>query len=112
MSWVTSGLGVGSGSRNCHPRIEEDANRSATAVHAVAVTSDGFALRFSLEPLVEPSTRTGRRFARPAEGAEIVGVARVTGKEILIAATTQARGLLCQCRRGELSIGSRQGRAF
>src|SRR5205823_14349931 len=26
-------------------------------VHAVAVTSDGYALRFGLEPLVEPSTR-------------------------------------------------------
>jgi len=64
-------------------------------VHAVAVTSDGYALRFGLEPFVEPSTRTGRRYARPAEGAEVVGVARVTGKEILIAATAQARGLLC-----------------
>ena len=33
-------------------------------VHAVAVTSDGYSLRFSLEPFVEPSTRAGRRFAR------------------------------------------------
>jgi DNA gyrase subunit A len=68
----------------------------AAPVHAVAVTSDGYALRFSLEPLVEPSTRSGRRYARPAEGAEVVGVARVTGREILIAATAQARGLLCK----------------
>jgi DNA gyrase subunit A len=64
-------------------------------VHAVAVTSDGYALRFGLEPLVEPSTRAGRRYARPAKGAEVVGVARVTGKEILIVATAEARGLLC-----------------
>ena len=49
-------------------------------MHAVAVTSDGYALRFSLEPFVEPSTRAGRRYARPAEGAEVVGVARVTGE--------------------------------
>jgi DNA gyrase subunit A len=70
-------------------------NGDAAPVHAVAVTSDGYALRFGLEPFVEPSTRTGRRYARPAEGAEVVGVARVTGKEILIAATAQARGLLC-----------------
>ncbi len=68
----------------------------AAPVHAAAVTSDGYALRFSLEPLVEPSTRSGRRYARPAEGAEVVGVARVTGREILIAATAQARGLLCR----------------
>ena len=46
-------------------------------VHAVAVTSDGYSLRFSLEPFVEPSTRAGRRYARVAEGAEVVGVARV-----------------------------------
>jgi DNA gyrase subunit A len=64
-------------------------------VHAVAVTSDGYALRFGLEPLVEASTRAGRRYARPADGAEVVGVARVTGKETLIAATARARGLLC-----------------
>jgi DNA gyrase subunit A len=65
-------------------------------VHAVAVSSDGYSLRFGLEPLVEPSTRTGRRYARPAEGAEIVNVARVTGDEVLIAATAQARGILCK----------------
>jgi DNA gyrase subunit A len=64
-------------------------------VHAVAATSDGYALRFSLEPFVEPSTRAGRRYARPAQGYEVVGVAQITGEETLIAATAQARGLLC-----------------
>ena len=64
-------------------------------VHAVAVTSDGYALRFNLDPLVEASTRSGRRFARPADGAEVVGVDRVTGKETMIVATADARGLLC-----------------
>ena len=65
-------------------------------VHAAAVTSDGYALRFGLEPFVEVSTRSGRRFARPAEGAEVVGVAPVTGQETLIAATAGARGMLCK----------------
>jgi DNA gyrase subunit A len=68
----------------------------APPVHAVAATSDGYSLRFSLEPFVEPSTRAGRRFARVAEGAEVVGVARVTGTEVVIAATRQARGMLCK----------------
>jgi DNA gyrase subunit A len=62
----------------------------------VAVTSDGFSLRFSLEPLIEPSTRAGRRFARPADGAEVLGVARCTGREIVIAATADGRGILCR----------------
>ncbi len=65
-------------------------------VHAVAVTSDGYSLRFSLEPLVEPSTRAGRRYARTGEGAEVVGVSRVEGGEILIAATREARAMLCK----------------
>ena len=34
----------------------------------------GFGLRFDLEPHREVSTRAGRRFAKPAEGDEIVGV--------------------------------------
>jgi DNA gyrase subunit A len=64
--------------------------------HAVAVTSDGYALRFSFEPFLEASTRAGRRFARPADGVEVVGVDKVTGAEIIIAATAEARGLLCR----------------
>ena len=77
---------------NITPKKDGD----AAPVHAVAVTSDGYALRFGLESLVEPSTRAGRRYARPAGESEIVGVARITGKEVLIAATAEGRGLLCK----------------
>jgi DNA gyrase subunit A len=77
-------------------------------VHAVAVSSDGYSLRFSLEPFLEPSTRAGRRYARAADGAEFVGVARVTGREILIAATREAHGMLC--RAGEVNFLSGPGR--
>jgi DNA gyrase subunit A len=64
--------------------------------HAVAVSSDGYSLRFGLEPFVEVSTRAGRRFARVGQGAEIVGVSVVQGAEVLIVATRQARALLCK----------------
>jgi len=77
-------------------------------VHAIAVTSDGYALRFSLESFVEPSTRAGRRYARTAEGAEVVGVEKITGAETLIAATEGARGLLC--RADEVNFLSGPGR--
>ena len=77
-------------------------------VHAVAVTSDGYSLRFSLAPFVEPSTRAGRRYARTADGAEVVGVARTTGRETLIAATRQARAMLC--RADEVNFLSGPGR--
>ena len=63
-------------------------------VHAVAVTSDGYSLRFSLEGFLETSTRAGRRFARPSEGVEVLGVEKVTGKEIVIAATREAHAML------------------
>jgi DNA gyrase subunit A len=78
-------------------------------VHAAAVSSDGYALRFGLEGLVEPSTRSGRRFARPAEGAEITGVATLTGGEILIAATAEGRGILAKADEVNFLSGPGKG---
>ena len=77
-------------------------------VHAIAATSDGYSMRFSLEPFVEPSTRSGRRFARAADGAEFVGVDRATGDEVIIAATRDARAILC--RVDEVNFLSGPGR--
>ncbi len=68
---------------------------SVPPVHALAVTSDGYSLRFGLEGFVEPSTRAGRRFARPSEGVEVVGVVLATGRETIISVTRQARAVLC-----------------
>jgi hypothetical protein len=68
-------------------------------VHAIAVTSDGYSLRFGLDSFVEPSTRAGRRFARPSDGVEVVGVAKISGDEIVIAATAEARAILCRQTR-------------
>jgi DNA gyrase subunit A len=68
----------------------------APPVHALAVTSDGYSLRFSLDSFVEPSTRAGRRYARPSDGVEVVGVAKISGSEVVIAATREARAILCR----------------
>jgi DNA gyrase subunit A len=78
-------------------------------VHAVAVSSDGYALRFNLDGFGEPSTRAGRRYARPSEGAEIVNVARLTGGEILIAASAEARGILCKADEVNFLSGPGKG---
>jgi DNA gyrase subunit A len=64
--------------------------------HALAVTTDGYSLRFGLDGFVEASTRAGRRYARPAEGAEVLGVSVVRGDETVIAVTEQARAMLCK----------------
>jgi len=85
------------------------ADAGPAPVHAVAVSSDGYALRFNLDGFVEPSTRSGRRYARPSEGAEIVNVARLTGGEILIAATAQARGILCKADEVNFLSGPGKG---
>ena len=82
---------------------------AAPPIHGVAVSSDGYSLRFSLEPLVEPSTRAGRRFARPSKNAELVGVAKLAGGEILIAATAQGRGLLCKAEEVNYLSGPGKG---
>jgi DNA gyrase subunit A len=78
-------------------------------VHALAVTSDGYAIRFSLESFVEPSTRSGRRYARTAEGAEVVTVAITTGDETMIAVTGAARAMLCKADEVNFLSGPGRG---
>ena len=88
------------GAFSLDPRVIGDVTaprpEDAPPVHAVAVTSDGYSLRFSFEGFVEPSTRAGRRCARAGDGAEVVGVSAINGDEIMIAATAQARAMLCK----------------
>jgi DNA gyrase subunit A len=78
------------------PKIQAKKDGDVPPTHGLAVTSDGYSLRFSFEPFVEPSTRAGRRFARPAKEAKVTGVAVVSGGETVIAATRQARAMLCK----------------
>jgi len=77
--------------------------------HAVFATTDGYAASFGLSGFLEPSTRAGRRFAKPAEGAEVVGVERVQGKETLVAATRERRALLCESKEVSYLSGAGRG---
>ncbi|MEM9881871.1 MAG: DNA topoisomerase (ATP-hydrolyzing) [Planctomycetota bacterium] len=63
--------------------------------HGLAATSDGYALRFGLAGFVEPSTRSGRRFARPAKGKHVVGFAAIHGDETVLAASAHCRAMVC-----------------
>jgi DNA gyrase subunit A len=80
----------------------------APPVHALAVTSDGYSLRFGLDGFLEPSTRAGRKYAKAGDGIEVVGVVKITGSEIVIAATRAARAMLC--RADEINYLSGPGR--
>ncbi|MFC1641427.1 DNA topoisomerase (ATP-hydrolyzing) subunit A [Myxococcota bacterium] len=72
-----------------------DPEDSRPAVYAMAASSDGYALAFGLKTLAEPSTRSGRRYARPSADATVVGVELVWGEPTVIAATRQRRVMLC-----------------
>ncbi len=63
--------------------------------HGLAATSNGFALRFGLEQFVEPSTRSGRRFARVAPGSEVVAVVALHGAETILAISADCRAMVC-----------------
>jgi DNA gyrase subunit A len=86
-----------------------DADVPVPPVHAVAVTTDGYSLRFSLANVAEASTRAGRRYARPAEGAEVVGVSLATGDETVIAVTREARAILCPVSEVNFLAGPGKG---
>jgi DNA gyrase subunit A len=90
-------------------KIDAKKEGDVPPVHAMAITSDGYALRFSLQPFVEVSTRAGRRYARTAEGAEVVNVGITTGDETVIAATSNARAILSKAEEVNFLSGPGRG---
>jgi len=91
------------------PDITPRKEGAVPKTHAVAVTSDGYSLRFGFDGFVEPSTRAGRRYARPSGGVEVVGVAKIDGSETIIAATAQARAMLCKAEEINYLSGPGKG---
>ena len=84
---------------------EKDAPKGTLAV---AVSKNGFGLRFGFDAHRELSTRAGRRFAKPAEGDEIVGVTLAGDKDVVCVVTSDARALLC--KGGEIPELANPGR--
>ena len=56
-------------------------------------------MRFSLEAVRRAEHARGSPVRADADGAEVVGVARVSGGEIVIAATREARAISARPRR-------------
>jgi DNA gyrase subunit A len=61
---------------------------------AVAASKRGFGLRFDLDPHREASTRAGRRFAKPVDGDEIIGVSVARPGDVISVVTARARALI------------------
>ena len=64
-------------------------------IHGFAASSNGYALRFGLENLIEPSTRSGRRYARASSGAEIIGAYAIDSTETILAISEACRAMIC-----------------
>ncbi|MEQ9460629.1 MAG: DNA topoisomerase IV subunit A [Phycisphaeraceae bacterium] len=78
------------------PRFITEVASEPDVPHALAVSDDGYGLRFSLAGYAEPSTRSGRRFAKLGKGARILAVAYAADDETLMVASEQRRALLCR----------------
>ena len=73
----------------------------------LAISKNGYGLRFALAPHVEVSTRAGRRFAKVAEGDEIVGVRPAPDDGILVV-VSESHALVCDV--GEVNVLANPGR--
>jgi DNA gyrase subunit A len=62
----------------------------------VAVSKRGFGLRFALKPHKDVSTRAGRRYAKPTDGDELIGVAPCGERDLLAVVTKKTNALVCK----------------
>ena len=89
--------------------INEKNPDAAPKVHGLAVTSDGYALRFGLDGFRDVSTRSGRRYARPSEGAEVTLAGVINGTETVIAASQGRRVVVCKADEVNFLGGAGKG---
>ena len=89
--------------------INEKKPDEAPQLHGLAVTSDGYSLRFGLDNFREVSTKSGRRYARPSEGAEVTLAGVIDGSETVIAASVQRRVMVCRAEEINFLSGAGKG---
>jgi DNA gyrase subunit A len=75
--------------------------RAMPPVELLAISARGFGQRFAAEPFQQPTTRTGRKFAKPEEGDEIVAVSGTSEDQIVVVATRS--GHVLSCKAGEIN---------
>jgi DNA gyrase subunit A len=88
--------------------LEEDPDHFPES-YGLAVSSDGYALCFCLLPFAEPSTKSGRRYARPKDDARVVGVSVVSGEESVVAVSRDRRALRCKVSEVNYLSGAGRG---
>jgi DNA gyrase subunit A len=70
--------------------------RAMVAPTLLALSRNGFGLRFASAAHVEITTKAGRRYAKPGEGDEIIGVVACNDSDVVVAATRDGHVLLCK----------------
>ena len=92
-------------------KIQEDPKHPdyCPDVHGIAATSDGFALRFGLGGFAEPSTRSGRRYARVKGDASVINVLPLGGTETILAVTRDCRAMVCSAEDVNYLSGAGKG---
>ncbi|MDB5294735.1 MAG: gyrA 1, partial [Phycisphaerales bacterium] len=89
--------------------VDEKKPDAAPKLHGLAVTSDGYAMRFGLDGFRDVSTKAGRRYAKPQEGAEVTLATVIVGDETIIAASRNRRVLLCPAAEVNFLSGAGKG---
>jgi DNA gyrase subunit A len=89
--------------------VNEKNPEVAPKLHGLAITSDGYSLRFGLDTYREVSTKAGRRYARPAAGKEVVFAGVIGGSEIIIAASEKRRVMVCKSEEINFLSGPGKG---
>jgi len=70
--------------------------RAMVPPNLLAVSRQGFGLRFATAPNSEITTKAGRKYARPKEGDEIIGVVPCNDDDIVVCATRDGHVLHCK----------------
>ncbi|MEM7160428.1 MAG: DNA topoisomerase IV subunit A [Myxococcota bacterium] len=80
--------------------------------HLLAVTKEGYSLRFTLWPHKEPSTSRGRMFARLGKGDEVVSVFKAYADDMVSGLSYKGRVLTCEAGDVNLLSGPGKGVRF
>jgi DNA gyrase subunit A len=70
--------------------------RALPAETLLAVTRQGFGLRFATAQHTEVTTKAGRRYAKPKDGDEVLGVVPCNDGDVVVAATRDGHVLHCK----------------
>ncbi|HEY4182370.1 MAG TPA: DNA topoisomerase IV subunit A [Kofleriaceae bacterium] len=70
--------------------------RAMVPTTLLAVSRDGYGLRFAMAPQTEITTKAGRRYAKPGEGDEILGVIPCNDGDVVVTATRDGHVLHCK----------------